>query len=232
MANLATTGISPRQLEGIVVTHEHSDHIQGVGALARRLKIPILASAATWEAMEPALGRLADTQKVIIERAFSLAGMTVHLIATSHDCRDGYGLKISGARSTLGVVTDTGMVTEEMDTYLEGCTAFIIEANHDLERLWNGKYPSALKRRVAGLSGHMSNAQAAEGLCRWVQNNTQRVVLAHLSLENNTPELAIKTICQALRESAVQQRCPHLKIRVAPRHNAHELIVLQEGEPA
>ena len=230
LAGLADLQIPAREIEGILVTHEHSDHILGVGALARRLKIPVYAGDAVWEVMEKSLGRLTcDQKKIVDDDAVTLAGLRVNFFATSHDCRQGRGMKITGLRGTLGVLTDTGILTERMHRMLTGCTCFLIEANHDFDRLWRGRYPRSLKKRVAGVCGHLSNVQAAEGLCRWVQSNSRRVVLAHLSEENNTPELAMRTVCSVLRDSPVRQRCPQLKIRVAPRHSPHELISV--GEP-
>ncbi|MCL1853991.1 MAG: MBL fold metallo-hydrolase [Peptococcaceae bacterium] len=220
--------IPVHQIEGIVVTHEHSDHILGVGALARRLRIPVYAGDLVWEAMEKTLGRLTCEQKRTVEDAAAVAGLQVDFFATSHDCRQGKGLRIEGRQGTLGVLTDTGMLTERMHKALTGCTCIVIEANHDLDRLWRGRYPQSLKKRVAGVHGHLSNIQAAEGLCRWVQDNTQRVVLAHLSEENNSPELALRTVCSILRDSPVKRRCPRLKIRVAPRHGPHELITIDD----
>ncbi|MCL1790484.1 MAG: MBL fold metallo-hydrolase [Peptococcaceae bacterium] len=227
-ACLAQVQIPVSQIEGIVVTHEHSDHILGVGALARRLRIPVYAGDLVWEAMEKPLGRLTGDQKrTVIDKA-SVAGMHVDFFATSHDCRQGKGIRVTGRFGTLGVLTDTGMLTERMHQVLTGCTCIVIEANHDLDRLWRGSYPQSLKKRVAGVCGHLSNVQAAEGLCRWVQSNTQRVVLAHLSEENNTPELALRTVCSILRDSPVKRRCPRLKIRVAPRYGPHELITMED----
>jgi len=231
LAHLAAVGIPVEELEGILVTHEHTDHILGAGVLARRLKIPVYAGEGVWEGMEKTLGRLRSDQKKVLDREVTLAGLHVDLFTTSHDCRQGKGMKITGEQGTLGILTDTGIVTDQMHKALMGCTSFLIEANHDLDRLWKGRYPPSLKKRIAGVRGHLSNIQAAEGLCRWVQSNTQRVVLAHLSEENNTPELAMRTVCSILRDSPVKGRCPKLKIRVAPRHGPHELIIL-DGENA
>jgi phosphoribosyl 1,2-cyclic phosphodiesterase len=227
-ASLAALGVPIEEIEGILVTHEHTDHIAGVGVLARRLQIPVYAGEGVWEVMEKPLGRLLSGQREVVDREVTLAGLRVDLFATSHDCRQGKGMKITGKQGVLGILTDTGILTDQMHKVLTGCTSFLLEANHDLDRLWKGRYPTRLKKRIAGARGHLSNVQAAEGLCRWVQGNTQRVVLAHLSEENNTPELALRTVCSILRDSPVKGRCPGLRIRVAPRHGPHELIILDE----
>ncbi|KUO61917.1 MAG: MBL fold metallo-hydrolase [Gracilibacter sp. BRH_c7a] len=226
LANLEMLDISGTQLEGIIVTHEHYDHIKGVGALARKLKIPIYTTQAIWNEMETKLGVLKPEQKVIIERQAVLAGMDIKLIATSHDSSESYGIKVEGSQFALGIATDSGIVTEEMHRNLQGCDAYIVEANHDVDRLWQGNYPHFLKKRIISNRGHMSNVQLAEALRDWLSENTQKIVLAHLSAENNTPELALTTVLKILRESNVRKKCSNLRIRVAPRALPHELIVL------
>jgi phosphoribosyl 1,2-cyclic phosphodiesterase len=101
-----------------------------------------------------------------------------------------------------------------------------VEANHDKERLWQGKYPWYLKKRIAGDFGHLENSQLAEGLLTWIQENTQKVILAHLSEENNSPELALTAVLQRLRSSHIAKQNPSLRLRIAPRYTPHELVVL------
>lgn len=226
LTNLEMLDISLTHLEGIIITHEHVDHIKGVGALARKLKIPVYATQGIWEEMDAKVGTLKPEQKVIINRHTLLAGMDIKLIATSHDSRESYGVKVKGTKFALGIATDSGIVTEEMHRNLQGCDAYVVEANHDVDKLWLGTYPPFLKKRIISNKGHMSNVQLAEALREWLTENTQKVVLAHLSAENNTPQLALTTVLKILRESSVRQRCSHLKIRVAPRSIPHELIVL------
>ena len=226
LANLTMIDIPTGQLEGIIITHEHSDHIKGVGALARKLKIPVYATKGIWDEMEPKIGALPPEQKKMVEKRISLAGMEVNLISTSHDSTESYGLKVLSKYNTLGIATDSGIVTEDMHRNLRGCDAYIVEANHDLDRLWQGRYPFFLKKRITGNRGHMSNIQLAEALREWLNENTRKVVLAHLSDENNTPELALTTVLKTLRDSSVRKRCPDLRIRVAPRNVPHELVVL------
>lgn len=226
LTNLEMLDIAFTQLEGIIITHEHSDHIKGVGALARKLKIPIYATQGIWEEMDNKLGILKPEQKIIIEKQALLAGMNIKLIATSHDSRESYGVRVEGTRFALGIATDSGIVTEDMHRNLQGCDAYIVEANHDVDRLRQGNYPPFLKRRIIGNRGHMSNVQLAEALREWLTENTQKVVLAHLSEENNTPELALTTVLKILRDSSVRKRCSDLRIRVAPRNIPHELITL------
>ncbi len=230
IANLEMINISPNELEGIIVTHEHSDHIKGVGALARRLKIPVLATPGIWEEITPYIGNLKPEQKKVVASEIEIAGLSVKLIGTSHDSRESYGLKVVSYNHSLGVATDSGTITEEMHRNLRDCDAYILEANHDTDRLWQGSYPWYLKKRISSNHGHLSNVQLAEALMEWLTEKTQKVVLAHLSEENNTPEIALSTVVQMLRNSNVRKRCGQLKIRVAPRYIPHELIQLRENE--
>lgn len=226
LANMEMVNSNTLQLEGIVITHEHSDHIKGVGALARKLKIPIYATEGIWDEMESSLGKICVAQKKVIGREIKLAGMEIKLIPTSHDSRESYALKVAGGDLTLGIATDTGVITEEMHRNLQGCDAYIVEANHDLQKLWQGRYPAYLKKRISSNVGHLSNVQLAEALIDWLGENTQKVVLAHLSEENNTPEMALASVLNILRNSPVRKKCARLKIRVAPRYLPHELINL------
>lgn len=232
--NLALIHIPTAEIEGIIVTHEHKDHIKGIGPVARKLKIPIYTTAAIWEEMSPFLGKIDERQKVVIKDSFSCAGLNVQIFPTSHDSRESYGFRIQSPASestpekTLGFATDTGIITEEMNHCLKGCDALIVEANHDEEKLWHGPYPWYLKKRISGERGHLANTQLAEGLLEWIEENTERIVLAHLSEENNTPELALTTVLKILKQSRVAKDNPDLRLRVAPRFMPHELIVLGE----
>lgn len=232
LSNLLSLGIPASGIEGIIVTHEHIDHIRGVGVLARKLGIPIYTTAGIWEELARSTGKIREDQKVEIQHRFGCAGLAVEIFPTSHDSRESYGVRIESHKGknplTVGIATDSGIITEEMHRQLSGCKALIVEANHDNEKLWQGSYPWYLKKRISGNLGHLENSQLAEGLLGWIDENTQRVVLAHLSEQNNTPEIALSTILRILRGSNVLKRNPRLGIRVAPRFTPHELIHLRE----
>jgi phosphoribosyl 1,2-cyclic phosphodiesterase len=232
--NLSRLNISDLEIEGIVVTHEHVDHIRGVGVLARKLKIPIYATTGLWEAMSPFLGKLAESQRIEVQESFSCAGLDVLLYPTSHDSRESYGLKVMRPKRkakgnlAVGIATDSGMITQEMHRHLKGCDAFVVEANYDDQMLKFGSYPAYLKKRIRGQYGHLENKQVAEGLLEWMTENTQRIVLAHLSEENNTPEIALSTVLRILRDSNRSREYTDVQVQVAPRHSPHELIMLKE----
>ncbi len=232
--NLSQLNIFDSEIEGIVVTHEHVDHIRGVGILARKLKIPIYATIGLWEVMNPLLGKLAENQRIEVQESFTCAGLDVAIYPTSHDSRESYGLKVSRPLQkdkrnlAVGIATDSGMITEDMHQHLKGCDALVVEANYDEERLKYGSYPAYLKRRISGKYGHLENKQLAEGLLEWIQENTQSVILAHLSEENNTPEIALSTVMRILRDSNRSREYRDVQVQVAPRHSPHELIMLKE----
>lgn len=232
--NLSQLNISDSEIEGIVVTHEHVDHIRGVGILARKLKIPIYATAGLWKVMSHSLGKLTENQRMEVQESFSCAGLDVLLYPTSHDSRESFGLKVSRPKSkdkgnlAVGIATDSGMITEEMHRHLKGCDAYVVEANYDDQMLTFGSYPAYLKKRIRGQFGHLENTQLAEGLLEWITENTQRIVLAHLSEENNTPELALSTVKRILRDSHKSREYMGVQVHVAPRHSPHELIMLKE----
>lgn len=232
--NLSILNIAATEIEGIFVTHEHTDHIKGVGAIARKLKVPVYASAKIWEEMNRSVGKLTEEQRVVVTESFSCAGLKMNVFPTSHDSKESYGLRVeyenssTNRKKAIGIATDTGIITEEMHRGLVGCDALVVEANHDQEMLWQGSYPWYLKKRISGNFGHLENKQLAEGLLDWIDGNTQRVVLAHLSEENNTPEIALTSILRILKGSRIAKENPELRLRVAPRYTPHELIVLGE----
>lgn len=232
--NLSQVNIPDSELEGIIVTHEHVDHIRGVGVLARKLKIPIYATKGLWSVMSSSLGKLAENQRIEVQDSFSCAGLEVKLYPTSHDSQESYGLKVSRPKQKdkrhleIGIATDSGVITEEMHQHLKGCDALVVEANYEDEKLWNGSYPWHLKKRISGQYGHLENRQLAEGLAEWIKENTQWVVLAHLSEENNTPQIALSTVTSILREFNVAKKCSDVQIHAAPRYTPHELIRLRE----
>lgn len=232
--NLSCLNIASEEIEGIIVTHEHVDHIRGVGILARKLKIPVYATAGLWEVMRPALGKLGEDQQRSVEQSFSCAGLNVVLYPTSHDSRESYGLKISRPAGrdkremSVGIATDSGIVTEAMHCHLQGCDALVAEANYDEQMLQTGPYPAYLKRRIRGQYGHLENSQLAEGLLAWLDEKTQRVLLAHLSEENNRPQVAFSTVRRILRDSPRAKSFKNVFLQVAPRHSPHELIMLKE----
>ncbi len=179
-------------IDGIFITHEHSDHIQSVGSLSRKYRIPVYANRATWEAMEPALGEIPSALCKIVEAGeTALVGdIEVTPFSIPHDAASpmGYNFYIGGRKIT--VATDIGKMSEKLFLSLSGSAEILLESNYDTVLLQKGKYPPALKRRIAGEKGHLSNKEAAAVCARLASLGTKRIILGHLSLENNTPALA------------------------------------------
>jgi len=210
--------IEPHSIEAVFVTHEHIDHISGLRLLTKRYGWRVYASCGTLEA-------IADTRplepqtvcEVIGETGVCAAGMEIQPFATSHDSRESLGFRITlpdGRR--VAVATDTGVMTDTVRAALSGCDLVHIESNHDVRMLENGPYPYYLKRRILADTGHLSNDACAAELTALAQNGTTRFVLAHLSRENNLPEIAYMTAQAALCGAGMQENIDFL-LQVAPR---------------
>jgi len=213
---LAEIGVEPKALSGILVTHEHRDHTQGVGVLARRHKLPVYVLEDCLPVLE--VGILPKVEELEIGAKFELGDLKLELFQTFHDSAASTGLVCSQGDTKVGFATDTGQVSGEMVRKLKGCSGVVFEANHDEDMLWKGSYPYYLKRRIAASTGHLSNKDAGEALAEIIDSRTKRLVLAHLSEENNEPGLAIKTVADILVELGVPEVAPGLKMRAAPRH--------------
>lgn len=194
---LARLGREPGELDGILVTHEHRDHIAGVGALARRYRLPVWMTPGT-QRQTAAFGELPETALFSCHDPFSVGDLLVEPFPVPHDAREPSQFVFSDGGRRLGVLTDAGRSTPHMAALLERCDALLLECNHDAAMLAEGPYPEPLKARVAGDHGHLSNAQAAELLARLDGSRLQHVVALHLSEENNRPELARQALAAVL----------------------------------
>lgn len=194
-ARLARVGLAPEDLDAIVVTHEHADHLGGVAACARRYGIEVFLTHGTLSvaAFGDLPGRVFDSHL-----PFSVGGIELRPFPVPHDAREPVQFVFSDGAGCLGVLTDAGCVTPHMVEMLSGCHALVLECNHDAELLENGSYPRHLKRRIAGRYGHLDNLAAADLLLRIDRSRLRHVVAAHLSQENNTPALATAALAAVL----------------------------------
>ncbi|MFA9556271.1 MBL fold metallo-hydrolase [Evansella sp. AB-rgal1] len=198
--------ISPQSLDCIFVTHEHVDHIRGVGILARRYNLPIYANAKTWNAMNSALGELTTDQKFHFEigEVKTFGDMDVESFGVSHDAAEPMFYTFHKEGRKLALITDTGYVSDRMKGVTKGANTFVFESNHDMDMLRMGKYPWNTKRRILGDEGHVSNVDAALALSDILSDDPVNVYLAHLSLDNNMKELARMTVQQTLEEKGFE----------------------------
>lgn len=189
------------KLSGIFVTHEHSDHIKGIGVLARKYGLPVYANENTWKAMDKLVGDIPTEQKIIFntETVKSFGSTDIESFGVSHDAAEPMFYVFHQSGKKLVLITDTGYVSDRMKGIISNADAYIFESNHDVQMLRMGRYPWNIKRRILSDVGHVSNEDAALALSEVVGDNTKRVYLAHLSLDNNMKELARMSVAQTLQ---------------------------------
>jgi len=193
---LEAQGLPVHAIKAIIITHEHTDHVRGVRVLSKRLRVPALATGATW-----ASARDTDAVRHVpmtAGQALEMAGIKVHPFSVPHDAADPVGLVLTAGGARLGVATDLGAPTRLVRHHLAGCQALVLEHNHDARMLAEGSYPPWLKQRVRSAQGHLSNEQGAQLLAELAHQGLKQVVLAHLSAQNNRPELALEAAREAL----------------------------------
>ena len=216
---LHAAGLSAKDLSAIVISHEHSDHIRGVGVLARRFDLPVYASTRTALAAAPQWGRIDDLRSFDIGTDFTICGLVLHPFATSHDAADPAGFTVTCRHHKIGIATDLGIATGMVKHHLKACSLLVLEANHDPLMLTQGPYPWPLKQRIRSRNGHLSNEASRDLLGEVRHDGLGHVILAHLSEINNTPEKALQAVQPALDGNgrtrlhvACQDRCSSLVI--------------------
>ena len=222
---LSAIGVELAAINAILVTHEHNDHIQGVGVLSRRAKIPVYANSATFSAASKIIHNLFSYNEFETGRPFFFRSLEIHPFSISHDTEDPVGFRISNGDVSFGYCTDTGKVSRLMLHRLASCQALVLESNHDIEMLQNGTYPPYLKQRIRSSHGHLDNTKAAVFLQELAHEKLQHVVLAHLSEENNHPEIAFHSAVQALNDNPGCRETP-IRISVASQGSVGELVSL------
>jgi phosphoribosyl 1,2-cyclic phosphodiesterase len=202
---LEQLGEDPENIAAILVTHEHSDHIQGVGIMSRKFNIPIYANTKTWDNMSDSLGNVAikNIKTFKMGKDFEIGDVGIKPFKTPHDSVESVGYSFFADGEKVMMATDLGHVFDGLLDEVKNCDTILIEANHDVEMLRTGTYPWPLKKRVMSDVGHLSNECAGEVAVFAAQNGCKNILLGHLSHENNFPELAHLTVCNILRENGI-----------------------------
>lgn len=202
---LFNVGVKPECIKGIFITHEHSDHIKGVGIMSRKYNIPVYANEKTWQAMEGKIGEIALSCQRIIKNGSEvyIDDLCVASFKTSHDAADSISYTVMKNNKKVSIVTDTGYISNGILDAVMGSQLMLLESNYDPKMLSECIYPSMLKQRIAGNKGHLSNDVCAETILKLIDSNIKYILLSHLSKESNTPEVAFHTVKSKLENNGV-----------------------------
>ena len=227
---LKSIGADIRSLSGVLITHEHSDHIQGAGVMARKYGLPLYATRETWYAMDGKLGKIppALMREITPGRDFYLGEIGVSPFSIPHDAADPVGFRLWGGSLSVSTATDLGYFSDEVRANITGSTLTLLESNHDPDMLRaNPRYSAALKARILGNRGHLSNEACSEALLGLIASGTTNVILGHLSGENNTPALAHRVSAEALAREGIRPD-EDVRLSVARRDEVGEVYILKE----
>ena len=238
-ANLREIGVDIRNIDAILITHEHIDHVRGLGVLCRRYGMPVYANEGTWQGiLQKETGIPQKCMRTFYTgEDFYIGALNVHPFPIPHDAADPVGFAFDCQGLRCGVATDIGHISETWMRAVSGCQALVLEANHDVDMVRRGPYPQRLKQRILGPLGHLSNDAAAAFAAQMARLGTREIVLAHLSRENNTPAMALERVGRALsgtgvRLSAAPRRelgGPYI-VEVSNAKGQHPLCGETEGE--
>jgi phosphoribosyl 1,2-cyclic phosphodiesterase len=217
---LKQSGVSPGNLDAIVVTHEHADHISAIGVLSRRFSIPVYISTQTVNQLKKETGRLHKIVTFISGTEFLINTLTLRPFSLPHDAEDPIGLLVSRDGKKIGIATDLGTPTSLSKEHLKECSLLVLEANHDLKMLEEGPYPWSLKQRIRSRTGHLSNEEAGSLLREIRHTSLEHVILAHLSETNNTPQKAYDEVDRFINPRRTS-------LHVAEQHQPCKLLYLK-----
>lgn len=201
----AAIGKKMSDLDGILVTHEHSDHIKGLGIVARKHKVPIYANAKTWTAMDGLVGAIPVEQRFHfdMDTVKTFGSLDIESFAVSHDAADPMFYVFHAGGRKLSLITDTGYVSDRMKGVIQASDAYVFESNHDVGMLQMGRYPWSVKRRILSDVGHVSNEDAAVAMSEVLAEKPTRIYLSHLSKDNNMKDLARMSVEQTLQSKGI-----------------------------
>ena len=221
---LKNLNIDPSSLDGILVTHEHSDHIQSLGNLSKKFDLPVYANQKTIDAMPKQIEKIADKNihKFNINENFSINDMEINPFSIPHDAADPCGFNISSHNKKISIATDIGHIENDILRKLEGSSFILLESNYDPEVLKYTKYPYLLKQRIAGPNGHLSNEVAGKVISHLLKNGLNTAMLGHLSKESNIPALAYQTVVDEIISNGID--ISKLNLSVASRDKSSNII--------
>lgn len=223
---LASIGSSIEKIDAILVTHEHSDHVQSLGMVSKKFDIPVYANLETWNGMEKQKEKISENNIKLFEndKDFFLNDLIIHPFSTPHDAANPCGFNIHNGKKKLSIATDLGHMNDNILSELKESSFILLESNYDPEILKVSKYPFRLKTRISGPKGHLSNETAGKTISLLMKNNLKEVMLGHLSKENNFPELAYQTVAEELMNS--NNDINSIKLSIASRFNPTKIINL------
>ena len=223
-------GLKTSEMDGILITHEHIDHIGGLGVLARRYGLPIYATRGTIDGIlhTKSVGEIPVDLfcEISEDETFTIGDLTVNPIKVSHDAAQPVAYRFFGDGKSIAVMTDLGKYDDYIIEHLQNCDALLLEANHDINMLQVGRYPYYLKQRILGDKGHLSNESSGRLLCRLLHDKLKHIVLGHLSAENNLAELAYETVRMEITMGDTEYHFGDFPVSVAKRNERSELIAV------
>lgn len=223
-------GLSTRDIDGILITHEHSDHIGGIGVLSRKYGIPLYATKGTFDGVlsSKSVGNIDSSLFNVIkgDESFDIEELRISSINVSHDANEPVAYKISQGSNSVGVCTDLGKYDDNIINSFKGVKALLIEANHDVNMLQVGPYPYQLKQRILSDKGHLSNETCGRLLCKLLHDDMQSIYLGHLSAENNMAELAYEAVRLEIMMDGCKYSPADFEIKVAKRDVRSDLIAV------
>ena len=226
---LQSIGVDIHEIRALLITHEHNDHISGVGVLSRKYGLPVYATAGTWRGMSAKIGNIAPYHHIEIdmEQDFFVGGLSVTPFATPHDANEPCGFVVSSRGASVAIATDIGCVRKSWLDAVSHAGVVLLESNYDPAMLLAGPYTYKLKRRIQGSKGHLSNDDAARAAIELVKRGVQSLVLGHISKENNFPELAYQSVVALLAEAGYSPEAKGTpRVTLAPRDGHGALHVI------
>lgn len=221
--SLKTLNIEPTEIDAILITHEHSDHIKGLGTFSKKYNIPVYANIETWNAMPNQKEKVdAGNIRYFNFDKFTLGNLSILPFSIPHDAANPCGFNIYYKNKKISIATDIGHITTEVVNNLTNSSFILLEANYDPNILKCSTYPYVLKQRISGPNGHLSNDTAGETISYLAEHGLNNVMLGHLSKENNFPELAYKTVVEHLIQNNVNN--DSFKLSIADRYNVSPII--------